>query len=308
MVNEEIPEAKRLHRRVVDSLRRRELPLSRRAQFILTTVLFIALIAFTVWSINTLPSTEGELRWWPLVIATFILVPLGMAFNAWEYQLTGELVGVSIGKMSAMRIGVVSSAANLLPIPGAAITRMEALRRGGTPGRVAARATIIVGLVYLLIACFISAVLLIPLNASLSIPFFISSFALVFICIWLLRHTALTVTFRTLLCVIIVEIATVVLFGLRLLLIFQALNMSVSAATAIVVGASAPLSSAIGFFPGGLGVREGISAALATGAGLSAQAGFLASSIDRVCALIGLAIVAIPVYSQHAGSIRRQTT
>ena len=67
------------------------------------------------------------------VVVLLLLAPLTSACNAAEYLVTARFVGVRVQPVAALEVAVLSTAANLAPLPGAALVRGAALRRAGIP-------------------------------------------------------------------------------------------------------------------------------------------------------------------------------
>lgn len=86
----------------------------------------------------------------------------------------------------------------------------------------------------------------------------------------------------------VVEIVSVGLGAFRLALTLASLNIAVSAAEVIAVGASGALSVAAGIVPAGLGVREVLAALLGDVVGLGASESVVATAMDRAVGLVGL--------------------
>jgi hypothetical protein len=98
-----------------------------------------------------------------------------------------------------------------------------------------------------------------------------------------LRRQAVRVVALT----VLVEALFAVVLGMRLWACAQALGHAMSLRQGLVIGASAALASAIGIFPGGLGLGEVLAGALAPLAGLSVSVGFIVSGLNRV---VGIAV------------------
>ena len=86
------------------------------------------------------------------------------------------------------------------------------------------------------------------------------------------------------------SLVLVVVVG-RLWIVLEAMRVDDAALGAVVLGAASVLSTAVAIFPGGLGLREAVSGAVAVVVGLDAASGVVASSIDRVTFLAGLAVL-----------------
>lgn len=84
-----------------------------------------------------------------------------------------------------------------------------------------------------------------------------------------------------------VETLAVGIGAFRLYLILLALGEPATLTAATLLTLASVLASAIGVFPGGLGLRELLASALIPLADLGSAVGFLASAVDRI---VGLAV------------------
>jgi uncharacterized protein (TIRG00374 family) len=80
----------------------------------------------------------------------------------------------------------------------------------------------------------------------------------------------------------------VVLDAIRIYLCLAALGTDATFAQASAFAVASAAGSAVSIVPGGLGVREAVTAALAPAVGLAAAVGFLAAALNR---LIGLPVM-----------------
>jgi uncharacterized membrane protein YbhN (UPF0104 family) len=92
-----------------------------------------------------------------------------------------------------------------------------------------------------------------------------------------------------------VEVAMVVVRGVRFWLVMVGFDIGGSFAGAMLLPIAGVLSSAIGFFPSGFGIREVISGGLSRLVGDPASSGLLASGLDRLVSLPVMAVIALAV-------------
>ena len=92
-----------------------------------------------------------------------------------------------------------------------------------------------------------------------------------------------------------VEILMVAVRGVRFWLVMVGFDLGGSFAGAMLLPLAGVLSSAIGFFPSGFGIRELISGALSRLVGDPASSGLLASGLDRLVSLPVMAVMAVIV-------------
>src|SRR5690606_9103725 len=88
------------------------------------------------------------------VVVLAVATSATLLLNAMEHAATARLAGGRETLLAALKVSVYGNVANLLPVPGSVVVRVQALRRRGHAGRVALSATAAVG------ACWISASLL----------------------------------------------------------------------------------------------------------------------------------------------------
>jgi len=104
---------------------------------------------------------------------------------------------------------------------------------------------------------------------------------------------------------IVLNVTLIVLASLRTMWGFQALSSNAGFADALVVTAVGIFAARLSVIPGGIGFREGGSAAGAALAGIPAGLGLAASVIDRAVTLVWLLLLGVPaaVYLQRVTGI-----
>jgi len=101
-------------------------------------LLLAAAVVFVVVGIlgwRALPVEDRHLDLAAALVVLVLLAPLTTLLNGLEYVGVARLVGKHPSLQKALHIAVLGTAANLLPVPGAVLVRVEALRRGGTSVR-----------------------------------------------------------------------------------------------------------------------------------------------------------------------------
>lgn len=241
-----------------------------------------------------------ELGWVWLVLASIVGVPLAILANTMEFQLSGRVIGARIGLTAALKVSVLSSAANLLPIPGAAVVRIQALRQGGQPYSRATFTTALMGAAWVGVAASAAGALLVARGIFVHGAVWAAAGASLLVVSFLVAARRLPHGRRVqfTLAVIGVEALSVVVSAFRLYVVLLAMDEQATITAATLLALAGVLASAVGIFPGGLGLRELLSALLLPVAGGAAAAGFLASAVDRI---VGLAVHAplAATYSVH---------
>lgn len=256
-----------------------------------TVTLVVAVAAFGVTSwlaFRSLP--EGtELAAWPLVWLA-VLAPLTTAGNAAEYVAIGRALGQRVGAADAVRTAVLSSAANLLPIPGAVAVRAHRLRAAGY--RRSIGATTAAGICWLGTALAVAAVAHLATEREARTLVVLAAGLLTLAASWWLHARSATVPDPGVawLLVLACELGQVAVAAVRYAFAVAALDLSASATQSLGLAVAPVAASAVGLLPGGLGLREAIAASLAALVDLPASVGAAATAVDRV---VGLAVLAV---------------
>ena len=238
------------------------------------------------------------IAWGYVAIALVAGVPATVALNAIEVSLAGQLVGRTIPLMSAVRIAVLGSAANVLPIPGALLVRMGDLLSRGTRPQLAFRAQVAIGFMWAGISCLGVAIATAQESSSQSSWFWYLLAALgVVLGTIVLPQRSL----RYVVAILGVEAMAVVLIALRLTLAWSALGLGVDASASIAIAGANALAALVWVIPSGLALREGISAALASVVGLPPAVGVSGQVVDRLVGFVGHAVL-IPLLSRSSRS------
>jgi hypothetical protein len=276
-------------RRVADV--RRPPPRARRWLLLAGAVLFLGGAAFAVRDLDLPP---GGVRVAPVLVVAVVLVPLTIAVNAVELVALGRLLGQRLGAATAVRVVVLGTAANLLPLPGAAALRIQALAGGGATYAAATGINVAAAFSWLGAAAAVGGAALAtegrgPLGLTIAAAGLVALVGSTFVA-W--RLSTVPAPGRPLVLLVAAEVATVVVHALRLVLLLGAIGAATSFAAGTVVGTSGPLAAAAGVFPAGLGVAEALAAGAGALVAVPAAAAFAAAALNR---LVGYGVLAVVV-------------
>ncbi len=262
------------------------------------------LVAGLVTSIQAQPDVLTGLDWRYLLLVMLLPVPLMVALNAWEYLLTGRLLGRSIALFDALEVTILGTAANMLPLPGGALVRVAGLKAAGARIGQGLAASLLVFLIWAGIAAIWSGLWIGTLGETwpgLAIAG-VGGF-LLFI------GTALAMRLeggaRVLSLIAATRLALVLVTTFRIYLCFLALGISASFAQASGLSVSGVMSSVVSFVPAGLGVRELFAAALSPLVGLAMSAGFMVTFVNRLLTIIVIIPVATLLNFRRGGKTSR---
>lgn len=276
----------RLAARAVKILRHGE----KRSPRVERTLLAVALVIFVAatWSAWTnLPEVEAEVRWWLFGVAAAMVV-VSLVINAAEFSVASHLLGRRVPHAGAFHVSVLSSAANILPIPGAVVVKARALRQQGQTYRSSLSITAAVGVMWVALAFVVAGGLQMLQGtfgvgtASLAVGIAGLAFTWVLLAAALGRVRAL----RASLPVGVIEAVSVVSAAVRIWIVLAALGYPAPITDATALALAAIVASAIGIFPGGLGIRELLSAGIAGLVGLDPAVGLVVSAVDRILTFV----------------------
>ena len=297
----------RLLERLANFARPQVSPGVHRVLLALATAVFVG---GAILALRALDIRWESLRWAPLLATAFLAVPAAIVANTYEYLLSARILGHRVRFGPALRLTVLSTAGNLLPLPGGVLVRVHGLRGLGSTYRRAASSTFMIGVAWIAVSAVVaSLVLAVRAQAPAAVAFGgvglvgVSVFWAFVSRIVLERHTRRRLIAAT----VLAELAAVVIDAVRLWLVLQGLGIASSIGQTTVLAVSASLAAATGVFPGGMGLREVIAAALAPVVGLSAPAGFLATALSRLIGTVVLGVLAglLALRGEHAGPATR---
>jgi hypothetical protein len=276
---------------------RTETPRGRRISLLVSALVFVAAMAL---SVRSLPEGDRDLVWWAILVTGLIGIPGLILLSGVEYTASAAVLGHRVRLRDSLAIALYARAANLLPIPGAALVRMQALKRAGSSYGRAASATMATALFWMAGALLVGGVVLAPYRWLIALGFVAAGVVTVGMAhvtvrsIVAKRDDAVAgEAVRRSALLLAVEVAMVVIRGVLFWFVMVGFDIGGSFQGAMVLPVAVVLASAIGFFPAGLGVREVISAGLAGMVGDTASSGALASGLDRLVSLPVMAVIAL---------------
>ncbi len=264
---------------------------SPRTRRMLAAIGGIGVVVALVVSLRTLEVSPGTLRLGPLVLVAVVLTPATMLANAAELRVMAAGTATRpLPWSAAVQVVVLATAANLLPIPGAALVRLQALRTRGASTGASAMINLAGAAAWMGVGLMIAGGALLVLHGAAAGVALALGLAPVVAAVVLVRRAAHPGrALATTAALLAVEAGVTVLHGARLLGVLVALEVPLTLTQALVIGVSAPLSAAAGVFPAGVGLAEALSGLLAPLVALPVAAGVAATGLNRV---IGLAVTA----------------
>lgn len=289
----------RLHDLVRSVRRAAERPAVSRALVVLAVG---ALVVGAVGAVRSLPD-DATVDWPMLALVGLVGTPLTVALSALGYRLAAAGAGVDERLVDSVRISVYGTAANLLPIPGGSIVRIEALRRAGVSLGAATGVTIAVGVVWLGVSLTMAGLIGLWTTPGLAALFLLGG-AVPLLAAWRILDRV-GAGWQVGAALVAVHVGVAVVQAARIWVAVSAIGASPTVAQSFALGVSVSVAAAAGFLPGGLGVREAVATVLGPLIGLTAAETFLATLLDRIAGLVAIAVIAVVVLVATRGDARR---
>lgn len=231
-------------------------------------------------------------------VAVVATAPIPLLLSGLEFSITGSMLGLRVDRREALRIAVLGYGLNYLPLPGGTMLRISALTDDTRAHSLAKStgATLVVG------GFWLSAALLLAAVAALSLGVLAVGWVLLGSSV--VAGVVATATFnrirntahpnRLLVTLLAVEISFVAVAAARTYLALAALGVSESGWEAAgMVAAASAVSTAMGLFPAGLGIREVLAGALAGAAGIEPASGVLVTGLLRIAGASAAGLIAL---------------
>jgi hypothetical protein len=251
-----------------------------------------ALALFVVglaWAYEAAPNLGSKVHLWPLALLLVLSAPVGTVLNAIELHALSRIARGPMTFRTAIELTIYTSAANMLPIPGGAVTKLAGMKAHGVDYHSGSAMIILSFLAWGCFSFLGSAIALFYLGQTrVAVPFGGCGLLLLAICgLGFARYS-------NWMQVLVVAGVRTVYFGieaLRYMLALGVVGVSVSFLQSSTLALASFVGGAVVVAPQGLGVIEAAAALLGTIVGLSASLGFIAAAIGRVVRLVGLALI-----------------
>lgn len=279
--------------RAVRVLRRPARRTSRRQQRVLLGVAALVFAVAAIVAFTNLPDTDEAVSWAPILVGGLVGFPITTLILAYEYRASGLVLGHRIDLGRCLRITILGSAANLLPLPGSVVVRVRALAEMGSTYGQGLAASAVVGALFVGLTIAIAGIAQVfGGHPVLGVVWLLPGLAIYGVGYLLLRRHAGPRAPRVAGYITVVEGALVATGAARLFLFLLGLGFDPSLSDAVALTVAGALASAVAFFPAGLGMRELLVAGISPLVGLSAAAGLAAAVVDRLFRFVLLGLFA----------------
>lgn len=249
----------------------------------------IGLLGLSAFAWQQLPTDRTPS--YPIIGLVALLGVASLAVNSIEFRLTAVFANTTIPARVAAQTVLTGTIANILPLPGSQLVRAGVLKARGVPLRRSLSLSVVVGVVWILIAvsvCVPILVLEVPPLALLPLLMASLASALAMTVMAERSHHAVTNTMA----LVLTETSLVLFQILRLLLLGSALGIEVDSGGAAGLTLAATLAAGVALLPSGLGMREGLSMVIGPLTGVGRAESLLLSVFDQAIAYATFAVVA----------------
>lgn len=258
------------------------------------SLLVISSTAFALASylaVTNLPPNLGPLRWGSLALAGILVLPTALLLGL-EFREIAAVAGHRVGVLESFRVAMLASSSNLLPIPGAMAVKTGTLMAAGRSTRSSIGSNLLVAILWVGTALIIGAPFALPESplvgwGSLAVGggFLLAGAAGV-------RRSRQAMAGSRVLRVVLVEVGLTVTAAARIWFVIVGVGVTPTISAAVWLVVVSVLATVVGIFPAGLGLREGLSAAVGPLIGLDPAVAVLISAVDRVVRMTVLAVLA----------------
>lgn len=236
-------------------------------------------------SVRLEPDLLERIKTGPLLLLIFLGVPITILINAYEFRLMARAAGKEVGVVSAAKVTIVGTAANLLPIPGGVAARIGGLKLLGVNFKSSASISLLMALAWIGMALVAGGVSFAALGMqALALCFVTAGLAIIFAAMLPIRRSGAST--RIVAGLILIKAVLVLTDGARMYVAVTALGGSVGVVGALMFAGASVAGSAFTLVPAGLGVREVVSAGIGTIIGVPPQIAFMAALVNRLAGLV----------------------
>lgn len=277
---------------------------SPRAQRITWAVAVVVFIGGFAASIASQPQLLSSFRLDAALVLIFFLCPAMTMINMATTKETARLAGVNMGFSAALKLTVMSSAANHLPAPGGPLLRTAVIQAAGGSLKDAGLANVASGLIWMSATFLFAGAWALLLDVRLASALFLLG-AILFIVTFAIARS-LPGKHASLMRLLPISLISAAAYAFSIYVALNAFGTVWPFPQAAVIAASGVIGAASSIAPSGLGVREAAAAGLASLIGADPAAAFTATATVHIAmaAFTG----AIALYFFVRGETRALTT
>ena len=261
------------------------IPAVRRIAWLVALVMFVGGLAL---SFAARPAMLNELDVRRSFIVVLILSPLLTVLNVFSMREIARLSGAELGFLQALRLLIISSAANSLPLPGGAVARTAAIHAAGARLSASGGGNIAAGILWLSATFVMAGVMVAMAVPVIGVALLLSGGVVFFLTLKFSKR--LPGAPRSIFRLFVISAAAAVFYAIAIHQTLAALGAPAQFWQSAIISVSSVLGAAISITPSGFGVREGLSAGLAASTGATPAAAFAATAFVYLVMMATLAL------------------
>lgn len=255
------------------------------------------------WAVSERPLTWDMVLSGQLYILLFALIPGMIVLNGLELKYASSLIGVTVRYLKALKISVVASAANMLPLPGGPLVRIGSVVSEGKGVKKGFLSVIVPAFFWLGLSLLAAAAAGAIVGQTLIAITMLLAGLLALATGWRLGGRQGT-SKQTKAILMIVKAVGVAAEVLAMKFAFELIGVEVGLSQVIFISASSAIAAVTMIFPAGLGIREALAAGLGVAVGVPVAASILAASIVRLASIAVLVPTGLVLSTMHATSVK----
>ena len=258
-------------------------PQIRKKVMVLASLVFITGIALSLWKNPTILNNINYVAALKLFV---ILMPIHLIFMSFEIQTAARLAGKNLGFLDAAETTIMSTAANMFPIPGSAMVKIARFKALGISIKEGTLLTLFIAVIWMGGTLLLSGLYLtqmsIPWALYVSVTFILGGAGLT---LFMLALLSKIYNFKCALMLIIIRLIIIVIYAFRLWLCFAALDISIGFAKSVILTLSDALGAIIIIVPSGLGISEIITSVIGMAIEIAPEESYLSATLNRLLGL-----------------------
>lgn len=263
-------------------------PAVQRVVFLCAAVVFGSGV---VISLMASPDLLTKLKPVPILLLTFVFAPALIVLNTSLLLATCKITGAKMGMVSGLKLSILSSAANYLPLPGGPALRIVAMAESGATLKSASLANVAAALLWFGVTFLHAGFWAFASGSVLYI--FLGAIGLTALGVGVFLTRLVSKSFLDMIILTIISLLTAICYAVGFWVALRSIGFEGGFAQAVIISIAGVIGAAASFAPAGLGVRELAAAYVASLVATAPALGFIASAMLQVITVGPLVLAAI---------------
>ncbi len=263
-------------------------PAVQRVAFLCAAVVFGGGV---IISLRASPDLLAKLKPMPVLLLTFVFAPILIVLNTLLLLATCKIAAAKMSLINGLKLSILSSAANYLPLPGGPALRIVAMAESGATLKNASLANIAAALLWFGVTFLHAGFWAFPSGSMLFI--FLLAIGLTAFVAGISLTRLISKNFFDMIVLTVISLLTAICYATGFWFALRLIGFDGGFAQAVIISIAGVIGAAASFAPAGLGVRELAAAYVASLVATAPALGFLASAMLQVVTIAPLVFAAI---------------